>query len=640
MVEQVLPHANAATDTADDAAEDRQRSPRWIVGATLAAVALFYALTSAHNLSEPDDAFYFAWKAEHSPALQFNDPRLLLYHLLARLVWLGGQVLLPPGLQPSGLWVLRAMSLVGAVLCLFFTWRVLAGRLGLPRAAAVGGCAALGSSYAFWRYATEADVYVPAMAFSAAVLWGLLGPRPQPLRWGLVAGVGVLLYQPSALPLLLAFACLAFVRWGWRAALIYLLTASAVLFAGYAAAYGIYWPEPATPVGFQRFLAQRAQEFNVPPLGLRMVAISAVHASMAFGHDLLATQWAMGLAPVEALVRRVLPAHDLDSEVFLARAGGALVWAGAASCVLVLASACRLAWLRWCLPTAPAAWRGLAPALLPWLGLTLLVNGRLNASGAEAWSVLLLPLWLLLTVTVFAPVVRQRGRGPVLWLVLALALHNAVGGMAFMHRDDGDLADIRSRWLVREATAADLVLVSANLPLADSLRYYGRAPVAMVSAFDTPRLTRHLMRGEPLEAPVMTTGREFAGVPVVSLVARAHASGGRVLVHDAWFSLSRPLAASRPDRAAEMAALREQAAVRHVAADGSAIRELVEPPSSLSLATLQAAPGQWPGPSPGTASPPDCPCPGSAPQGGCSASGPAKPVPRREAWSPCWVGPT
>jgi len=27
---------------------------------------------------------------------------------------------------------------------------------------------------------------------------------------------------------------------------------------------------------------------------------------------------------------------------------------------------------------------------------------------------------------------------------------------------------------------------------------------------------------------------------------------------------------------------------------------------------LQAAPGQWPGPSPGTSSPPDCPCPGSA----------------------------
>ena len=29
-------------------------------------------------------------------------------------------------------------------------------------------------------------------------------------------------------------------------------------------------------------------------------------------------------------------------------------------------------------------------------------------------------------------------------------------------------------------------------------------------------------------------------------------------------------------------------------------------------AALQAAPGQWPGPSPGTNSPPDCLCPGSA----------------------------
>ena len=38
-------------------------------------------------------------------------------------------------------------------------------------------------------------------------------------------------------------------------------------------------------------------------------------------------------------------------------------------------------------------------------------------------------------------------------------------------------------------------------------------------------------------------------------------------------------------------------------------------PLQAAAATLQAAPGQWPGPSPGTNSPVDCLCPGSAPDG-------------------------
>jgi hypothetical protein len=45
-------------------------------------------------------------------------------------------------------------------------------------------------------------------------------------------------------------------------------------------------------------------------------------------------------------------------------------------------------------------------------------------------------------------------------------------------------------------------------------------------------------------------------------------------------------------------------------ADGEESRTLG--PRQAAAITLQAAPGQWPGPSPGTSSPPDCLCPGSA----------------------------
>jgi type III secretion protein J len=53
----------------------------------------------------------------------------------------------------------------------------------------------------------------------------------------------------------------------------------------------------------------------------------------------------------------------------------------------------------------------------------------------------------------------------------------------------------------------------------------------------------------------------------------------------------------------------------------------MRPPRSLPVGALQAAPGQWPGSSPGMNSPLDCSCPGSAPRGG-SRSGPAEPDPR------------
>ena len=51
------------------------------------------------------------------------------------------------------------------------------------------------------------------------------------------------------------------------------------------------------------------------------------------------------------------------------------------------------------------------------------------------------------------------------------------------------------------------------------------------------------------------------------------------------------------------------AAVRCAADDRQALEQLCR---YITRSALQAAPGQWPGPSPGTNSPLDCLCPGSA----------------------------
>jgi len=92
--------------------------------------------------------------------------------------------------------------------------------------------------------------------------------------------------------------------------------------------------------------------------------------------------------------------------------------------------------------------------------------------------------------------------------------------------------------------------------------------------------------------------------------------------------------AELPRIAATLAALRgwslEQTAEQTTANLQRALPRLgkLEPPRSLPVAALQAVPGQWPGPSPGTSGPPGRSCPGSAPRGGF-ACGPAEPDPRQ-----------
>lgn len=578
---------NTATDTPAGARAPGARHAAWIAAAV--ALALFYGLTAVENFGEPDDAYYFAWRVENHGLTHFNDPRLLLYHLAGQALWHGAQAL---GMPLSGLWALRLLSLAGAVLTLVFTWRVLAGRLGLPWAASFASCALLGVAYAFWRYSTEADVYLPALAATALVLWGLLAPRLQPwqaLGWGAVAGLAVLMYQPSAIPLLAAFAVLVMRRAGGVAALLYLGAAGGFVAIGYAIAFALYWPQPASAGEVLRFLTQRAQEFNLQAVTPRLVLASIVQAVLAIGHDIAASQWAMGLEPVQRVLRVLLPHHDLDAEIHLATMAAPLTRAGAFTFGLLLLAAGWLAAVAWRARAAGRAaraalaggpGRGLGAALALWLVLTLLVNGRLNASGAEAWSVLLLPLALAFALFVALPasVAGARQHGAALAaLVLALGVHNAVGGIAIAAQPGGDLVRQRTAWLVEHARGADLVLVSETLMKADVLRYHGHLPatqVLLVPLHDKRRLLAHLLDGEPLSRPVRSISREFAGIDVVAAVQAAHARGGRVLLHDEWFEPVDWVERVQPGWNGALLALRERLPVLHRQADGLAVRQL------------------------------------------------------------------
>lgn len=517
-----------AEGVALSAAESRRDAamPRWQVAAVLALIAAFYALTAAGNLSETDDAYHFAHLVQHADLLDFSDPRLLGYHLLARGLWhLGDAVGVPlPALE-----LLRALSVIGATACLWLVQRVLREHLSVPARPAWLATALLGLTYGCWRYAAEADVYLPAMALCAALLLALLRPSVSAVRaaaLGACAGAVVLFYQPTAIPLFMVFPLLLWQRGGWRVALGYVAVGSLVVAAGYLAAFAVYWTESLSMHALREFMAQRSEEFMVPALSLWAVKMSLVRSVAALGHDITAANWVFGLPGAEALVQRIFSNNVIDQELFQARQAGLLSYVGVLTLPLVAAATARVLWLArpW-----RVRWRlaGPLPVIWLWAALTALVIGRLNPAGTEAWIVFLLPLALLFGALVAGPAWARGGPWALGLLVAALGAHNALGGMALVASERGDLNTVRGEWVLRHAQATDLVLVANSIDLAEALRYRSPARVLMIDDFALPAVVQAL-QGDP-EAEAHSRGRRFRGIAVHHEARATVARGGRVI---------------------------------------------------------------------------------------------------------------
>ena len=517
-----------------------------------------------------------------------SDPRLLGYHTLARALWLAGQAL---GLDWRGLEVLREISLVSAVLCLWLVRRILVRRLAVAPVPALLASVLLGVCYGYWRYAVEADVYALAMLLCAWVLYLLLDEHATQGRHaaaaGALAGLAMLVYQPNAIPLLMAFPLLLWRggRAAWRAAvrpiLLYGTGAGLVLAGGYLLGFWAYWPEPWSASALVHFLRQRSEEFMVPPLSLHTVAVSIVRSALALGHDIASSNFVFGLPGAEQAVRRLFGSNVIEEELFLARQAGRLVY-------LPLLLLPALGWCGWRVvraarPLGAATWRAWpVPVLLLWAALTALVIGRLNPGGIEAWIVMLLPLALLLAVLVLAPAWAHQGAGAIGLLLAVLALHNAVGGMALVQSRDGDLTYRRGEWVVGHASARDLVLVTDDANLAEALRYL--APARVLRIGPSPQGAQHLAAalwsgGSP-RLPVLSIGRDFDGADVHAAAVQALAAGGRIILFGNFFlGFEQPIWVRGSERAAALA-FRAASLRVHTAPDGSTTHVFARPPEA------------------------------------------------------------
>ena len=509
--------------------------PTWILSYLL--LAAFYLLTATSNYAETDDVFAFAYRAEHLPLNDISDPRLMLYHMLMRCLYLGLSFVFPD--IPS-LPIMRGVALLSAPLIILLLARLLVTQFSLRGSSAVLTVALLAVSYGFWRYAVEADVYIPATLLIMTTLNLLLtsGPKWTDRRLAcatVIAAVTVLFYQPAVLAVFLSFPLLLLQRRRAPQLIMYCTAGGALVLAGYIAAFFYSQEAPLTAYSLTQFLAQRSQEFMVPPLSLAVFVKSVIKSGMALAHDLLSANWLFGIDAVAQLIQRLFPNNVIEEEIFAARSAGWMPWLSFFWVPALALVTMRLLW-RAPAPATSRLWERPLQLCLWWLAINAAVIGRLNPAGIEAWLMVLVPLFVLLGVFLMDPLVGA-GRTALLTLCLALYFgHNLSGGIAMMWDRDGDLDFVKGQWAIEEAGARDTIIVVDDAGLAEMLRYRSVAQVDLVRAVESPGMAQSLLSGEPPIRPVLTFGRNFKNQNVYDHIQRSAAAGGSVFLFDEFFS--------------------------------------------------------------------------------------------------------
>jgi len=575
----------------------RQGPARWVSALTdggfrvnlacFVALTVFFLASAAGNLGETDDVYAFAYRAENFPLDHLSDPRLMLFHIVMRLLYLGASAV---GLDVSALLLMRGVSALCAAAALLLFLRIARCDLKLAPETAVLAAAVLGSCYGFWRYAAEAEVYIPAIFLILLVFRGLssvMGDRAGEGRvaslaaaaaFGGLAGLTVLFYQPSVIPLFFAFPLLLLDGRRIIHPGCYLAAGGAVTLAGYIIGYLAYWPEPLGVGSLASFLSQRSGEFIVPPLSLRTVVVSVVRAVFALGHDIAAATWIFAFDSVATLIQRAFSYNVITEEIFLAKRAGVLAYLPIVTLLLLGLLAARvLVMLR--LPALGVLRQRRVVVILVWTAINGAIVGRLNPAGVEAWIMLLPPLVLILAVIVIEPCLRKGGGRWLAGLAGVLFLHNVVGGMALVWSPDGEYDRVKGAWVIAEAEPRDLVLVAGNAGLAETLRYLSAAEVALVPVDQVPAVTESLLEGDVSRLHTRTRGRDFSNHFLRSLIRDSGEAGGRIILFNEFFEApTGPGAGLRPAQAPDgAAALQEKATKVHDAAGAGATYVLAAP---------------------------------------------------------------
>jgi hypothetical protein len=251
-------------------------------GAGLASVVLLvYASLPTKNYYW--DGISFAQAIEHadglkSPGVWGNlvHPNHLVYQVIGYLVWVAVRGF---GFQGRALAVLQAINMVAGAACVWLMQRTLLRTTG---SAYLGTTlsAMFAFSALFWRYATDADAYIPSVMFLVAAFYVLsTSAQPRPLLVGILH-VGAMLVHQLAVLFFPAAALGIFMKGGWKNLWRYCVVAGIALPAYYAG-FRLQGGDPSLPP-FGRWLTNHSPDssfsFNLP----RNLAFTAVSYTRIF----------------------------------------------------------------------------------------------------------------------------------------------------------------------------------------------------------------------------------------------------------------------------------------------------------------------------------------------------------------------
>lgn len=462
-----------------------------------AAALTFLVLTAPVNHSEAEDAYYYSRMAEQGAWSEMFHGHHLLYLPLVRTVFRGLQLF---GYTGRSLPVLISVSMVSGALavCLF---AALLRRAGAKEFIAWFFAAALLFSYGFWRYSTTAEIYTLATLLALLTFYCAIRSEDHPLFFGgsVLSGAAAVLIHLVTLPaILLAVPFLYFARRSWRRAVAYsaltVLIASAVYFSA------------ARTAGLTVFSDKQVARDSLlaPRVWLK--------GASAAGHNLLSANFLFAFPAASQKIEALFPAQMLQEEVFMGRQapgcvrGLAPVTLGAVASLLV---ALLFFSLRSCRKGLSGS-RGVAEAVLLWLGGSSAMAFLFEPANPEMWICALTPFWLLLGLAWVAVPEGRIARGLPAALAAGLLLHNGVGGISLVKSPAGDYCRQKAAWIVEQTRPGDLIVSADSHSFITFLEYQTPARVLDAKFADLIQWA---------DAQQQTTGRIFVFGDVLELLS-------------------------------------------------------------------------------------------------------------------------
>ncbi|MDX2288229.1 MAG: hypothetical protein NW217_05340 [Hyphomicrobiaceae bacterium] len=492
-----------------------------------------YALTGVGNPIESVDGYLYAGAAEFLDLATSHDPRSLLFHKLNQLLASGNKALGSPiGTYHLLCWPTVVMAAVGVILM----HRLLRRDLGLTPEASVLGAGLLATSYGYWRYAHEIEVYVPSIVLILGVL-GLLSARLRDqhagfarfLVPGVIAGLAVLYYQANAIPLFVAVPVLFLMSGQLLGLVVYGMAGAAIVGAGLLTAYIVDTSAPLGLEPFIDFLTRRSEEFPAPQPTLGSLA----RAASAIVRDILSLNWVYGWPPGQDAIASLASRHAFYKQglFFAAERASVPVFismlsfcAAGAGLVVLLILGLRAP------PARSHARRPLVAYLLAWLALHAAVAALLDPTEMEVWIVWLVPMWAVFALVYDRYAQQQPRQIPGLLVLALIAVHNLTSGLLIFKDRDSDLYRLEIAGILNVAQKGDFVLFAGPYPPvvkpvrlliediaardraeADAARFltpvYSDGETAVVYRFD-----EHAMKKVPLDdvlAMIRASGRRL-----------------------------------------------------------------------------------------------------------------------------------